>query len=142
MDESLDSTLDSELDKVVDEIKKYQITDSKTIKERKKSILNTLVLEPKEMKHYQDLLLEYRYVDELDELRMGSYLRFFRLNTDTLSLGRGGFLADIKFKNQSILLLLKNRSSFFKLKMEECILFQKNTPQEEIIIHILDQVKG
>jgi len=135
-------SLESELDKVVEEIEKYQITDTKTIKERKQSILDKLVLEPEEMIHYKKLLIDYRYIDEIDELRLGSYIRFFRLETETLELGRGGFLADIKFKKQKIILLLKNRNLFFQLKMDECILFQKNTTQEQFIIHILDQVKG
>jgi hypothetical protein len=134
--------LESELDKVVEEIQKYQITDTKTIKERKQTILDKLVLEPEEMANYKKLLMDYRYIDEIDELRLGSYLRFFRLDTETLELGRGGFLADIKFKQQKIILLLKNRNLFFNLKMDECILFQKNTTQEQFIIHILDQVKG
>ena len=134
--------MESELDKVIDEIQKYQITDTNTIKDRKKKILQTLVLEPSEMKHYQTLLTDYRYVDEIDELRMGSYLRFFRLNTETLDLGRGGFLADIKWVHQTIVLLLKNRTRFFNLKMDECILFQKNTKQEEMLIQILDHIKG
>jgi hypothetical protein len=135
--------MDSELDKVVEEIQQYQLTDTRTIKERKKKILDTLFLEPELMKHYQSLLLEYRYVDEVDELRMGSYIRFFRLNTDPdfLTLGRGAFLADIKIQKHVIILLMKNRNYFFNLKMDECILFQKNTNQEKVLIQILDQIK-
>ena len=129
------------MDKIIDEINKYHITDSRTIQERKKQILQNLVLEKDEMKHYQKLLLEYRYVDEVDELRLGSYLRFFRLTTDTLVLRSGGFLADIQVKKDQIVLLMKNRTRFFQLKLNECILFQKNTTQETLLIQILDQIK-
>jgi hypothetical protein len=80
-------------------------------------------------------------VDEIDELRIGSYLRFFRLNTESLELGTGGFLTDIKRSKQSMLLLLKNRNRFFQLKMDTCILFQKNTKQEDILIQIMDHLK-
>jgi hypothetical protein len=75
---------------------------------------------------------------------MGSYLRFIKINIDpveSLSLGKGGFLADIKMK-EGIVLLLKNKNRFFQLKMDECILFQKNTKQEELLIQILDHIKG
>ena len=133
--------METQLDEMIEEIQKYQITDSRTMRERKKKVLQTLLLEPDVFKQYQTLLLEYRYVDEVDELRMGSYLRFFRLNTDTLNLGRGGFLADIKLQKQVIVLLLKNGNRFFNLKMDECILFQKNTTQEQVLIQILDQIK-
>ena len=119
----------------------YHITDSNTIQYRKKQILHKLVLDKEEMSHYQKLLREYRYVDELDELRLGSYIRFFRLTTDTLDLRSGGFLADIQMNQEQIVLLFKNRNKFFKLKLNECILFQKNTTQEKILIQILDQIK-
>jgi len=132
--------MENEMDKMIDEMNQYHITDSNTIQYRKKQILQKVVLDKDEMNHYQKLLREYRYVDEVDELRLGSYIRFFRLTTNTLELRSGGFLADIQM-NEEIVLLFKNRNKFFKLKLNECILFQKNTTQEKILIQILDQIK-
>jgi len=134
--------MEDEMDKMIEEIQQYQITDSRTIRERKRKILQKIVLDSKEMDHYQELLKEYRFVDEVDELRIGSYIRFFRLNTDTLSLRNGGFLVDIKIHKQIISLLFKNRNQFFKIKMDDCLLFQKHTSQEHILIQILDQIKS
>ncbi len=134
--------MEYEMDKVVEEIEQRHLTDTQTIQERKTIILKKITLDKKEMNHYQTLLLHYRYVDEVDELRLGSYIRFFKLNTNTLELGRGGFLADIQVHNQRIVLLFKNRNRFFRLKMDECFLFQKNTEQENLLIQILDQIKG
>jgi len=134
--------MDQELDKVAKEIEQYHLTDTRTIKARKTLILKNITIDKEELTRYQKLLLQYRYIDEVDELRMGSYLRFFKLDTDTLDLGRGGFLADIQVHQQRIVLLFKNRNRFFRLKMDECILFQKNTSQEELLIQILDHVKG
>jgi hypothetical protein len=133
--------MEDELDKVAEEIEKYQLTDTRTIKERKFMILKKITLDRQELSNYQKLLIYYRYVDEIDELRIGSYIRFFKLNTTTLKLGAGGFLVDIQVSKQGIVLLFKNRTRFFKLRMEECILFQKNTQQENILIQILDQIK-
>lgn len=133
--------MDDEMDKIAEEIEKYHITDTKTIKERKNLILYKITLDRKEMNHFQNLLIDYRYIDEVDELRLGSYLRFFKLDTKTLELGKGGFLADIKLIKQQIVLLFKNRNRFFQLRMDECILFQKNTTQENTLIQILDQIK-
>jgi hypothetical protein len=133
--------MENEMDKLIDEINKYNITDSITIQDRKKQILKKLVLEKDEMNHYQKLLREYRYVDEVDELRIGNYLRFFRLTAETLELRSGGFLVDIQLNKEEIVLLFKNRNKFFKLKLNECIFFQKNTTQEKILIQILDQIK-
>lgn len=133
--------MENEMDKLIDEINQYHITDSSTIQERKKHILQKVVLDKEELKLYQTLLREYRYVDEVDELRLGSYIRFFRLTSQTLQLGQGGFLADIQMSHEEIVLLFKNRNRFFKLKLNECILFQKNTNQEKILIQILDHIK-
>ena len=134
--------MEEELDKVAEEIEKYHLTNTRILKERKNLILQKITLDKRELSHYQKLLLDYRYIDEVDELRMGSYLRFFKLDTDTLEIGRGGFLADIQVNQQRIVLLFKNRNRFFKLRMDECILFQKNTSQENVLIQILDHIKG
>lgn len=133
--------MEDEMDKVAQEIERFHLTDTRTIKDRKLRILQNITIDKDELTHYYKLLTSYRYIDEVDELRMGSYIRFFKLDTQTLDLGRGGFLADIQVVKQRIVLLFKNRNKFFKLKMDECILFQKNTQQENILIQILDQIK-
>jgi len=133
--------MEDEMDKVAQEIERFHLTDTRTIKDRKLRILQNITIDKDELTHYYKLLTSYRYIDEVDELRMGSYIRFFKLDTQTLDLGRGGFLADIQVVKQRIVLLFKNRTRFFKLKMDECILFQKNTEQENILIQILDQIK-
>jgi hypothetical protein len=136
--------MEDEMDKIAEEIEKYHLTDTKTIKERKMIILNDLIEKKEELKEYQNLLKEYRYIDEVDELRIGSYIRFFRLDENdsfSLYLRNGGFLVDIQVVKQRIMLLFKNRNKFFKVRMDECFLFQKNTTQENLLIQILDQIK-
>jgi hypothetical protein len=134
--------LDDTMNNIVEEIDRYRLTNSLTTRHRKESVLKSLTINPEEMRHYQKLLTEYRYVDEVDEFRVGSYLRFFKLNTETLSLGSGGFLVDFQLHQQQIILLFKNRNRFFRLKMDESMFFQKNTPQEKILVQILDQINS
>ena len=88
------------------------------------------------------MLKEYRYVDELDELRYGSYIRWINISREpiTLTLLRGGFIADITNKN-GINILCKNRNKFFTIKMDRSVIFQKNTSQEKLLIEILDHIK-
>ena len=133
--------MEETMDKIVEEIDRYRLTNTSVARQRKDAVLKSLTIEPKEMRNYQKLLTEYRYVDEVDEFRLGSYLRFFKLNTDTLELGRGGFLVDFQMRGTSIILLFKNRDRFFRLKMDETMFFQKNTSQEKILLQILDQIK-
>ena len=59
--------MEQELEEVMDEIKKYNIQDSQTIKQAKIDMLKQLLDDTKEIKEYYKLLKEYRYVDELDE---------------------------------------------------------------------------
>ena len=134
--------MDQELEEVMEEIKKYNLQDSNTIKQAKLDILKQLLDNKNEIKEYYKLLKEYRYVDELDELRYGSYIRWINIAREqiSLSLMRGGFIADITNKN-GINILCKNRNKFFTIKMEKSVIFQKNTNQEKLLIQILDHIK-
>jgi hypothetical protein len=140
-DNSFIIIMEQELEEVMEEIKKYNIQDSKTIKQAKIDMLKTLLDNNNEVKEYYKLLKEYRYVDELDELRYGSYIRWINIAREpiSLSLMRGGFIADITNKN-GINILCKNRNKFFTIKMDKSVIFQKNTSQEKLLIQILDHI--
>jgi hypothetical protein len=133
--------MDQELEEVMEEIKKYNIQDSKTIKQSKIDILKEILDDVSELKEYYKLLKEYRYVDELDELRYGSYIRWINIskNPVSLTLLRGGFIVDIINKN-GINILCKNRNNLFTIKMDRSVIFQKNTNQEKLLIQILDHI--
>ena len=134
--------MEQELEEVMEEIKKYNLQDSQTIKKAKLDMLKQLLDNNNEIKEYYKLLKEYRYVDELDELRYGSYIRWINIAREPISLTllKGGFIADITNKN-GINILCKNRNKFFTIKMEQCVIFQKNTSQEKLLIQILDHIK-
>lgn len=134
--------MEQELEEVMDEIKKYNIQDSQTIKKAKIEMLKELLSNNSEIKEYYKLLKEYRYVDEIDELRYGSYIRWFNITNPeaTLTLLRGGFIVDIT-NNNGVNILCKNRKRFFTIKMDKSVIFQKNTNQEKLLIQILDHIK-
>ena len=134
--------MEQELEEVMEEIKKYNIQDSQTIKKAKIEMLKELLSNNSEIKEYYKLLKEYRYVDEIDELRYGSYIRWFNITNPeaTLTLLRGGFIADITHNN-GVNILCKNRNKFFTIKMDKSVIFQKNTSQEKLLIQILDHIK-
>ena len=51
--------------------------------------------------------------------------------------------SDIKTNGKNeIIILCKNYGRYFSLKMSDTIIFQKNTSQEELLINILDHIKG
>ena len=135
--------MQTEIDEITEEIRKYNLKGSQEIKQLKHKILEEMQFNPKELKYYHKLLNEYRYVDEIDELRFGSYIRWFNISKkelDDLELMRGGFIVSMKpskTKND-IIILCKNGFRFFNVKMNESIIFQKNTNQEKLLIQILD----
>jgi hypothetical protein len=136
--------MELEINKIIDDIDKYKLSDLNTeiIKNRKNEILKQ-ILDDDEFKKYKPLLNDYRYVDEVDELRIGSYIRYFVLkdNDDDLKLARGGFIMDIQASKEDIIILCKNNGIFWKIKINNCVIFQKNTKQEEVLIKILDHLK-
>lgn len=136
--------MEFEINKIIDDIDKYKLSDLNTeiIKNRRNNILKQ-ILDDDEVKHYKEILNDYRYVDEVDELRIGSFIRYFVLkdNDDVLKLARGGFIVDIQASKENIVILCKNNGIFWKIKINNCVIFQKNTKQEEVLIKILDHLK-
>lgn len=134
-----------DLDEIIQEIEKYKLSglNTKKVKEIKTRILKKVVMNNEELKLYQKLLTEYRYVDEVDEFRPGSYIRWFNLKkVESFKLMRGGFIVDLKPTENDINILCKNGNNrFFYLKMNQSIIFQKNTTQEQLLIRILDHMK-
>ena len=135
--------MDSEINKAFSEIEERKLLTTGELKSIKNDILQKMLFEKNELKNYHKLLTNYRYVDEIDELRYGSYIRWFNLKKiKSLKLLNGGFIVYIKTNNKDIIILCKNsQNRFFNLKMNECIIFQKNTKQEELLIKILDHIQ-
>jgi hypothetical protein len=98
------------------------------INERKHTILSELKLLSLKKK-----LKDYRHVDELQEFRIGSYIRWINLSKKIFT--SGGIMVKIDIENSGIIITCKNRiNQFFTLKLDECIVFQKLTQQEYILL--------
>ena len=131
------------MERILEEMDKYNLTDHATIQKQKKKILSRLLETETERKAYLKLLVDYRYVDEMDEFRLGSYVRYFNMNKDHgIELLRGGFIVDLQTREEKVYLLCKNGANkFFKIPLHDSIIFQKNTKQEKLLLDILDHLK-
>jgi hypothetical protein len=78
------------------------------------------------------VLKDYKYVDELHQLTTGAYIRWVNLRTKKLI--NGGFVVRVDIEEDGILVVCKNRNRFFQCWMDECVLFQKLSLQEQIIL--------
>jgi hypothetical protein len=143
MDEK-NEILSDTINDIIGEIddKNLLFMSSGKIKELKNNILQKLYLNREELLHYHKVLKHYRYVDEIDEIKIGAYIRWFNLTKqDNLKLTNGGIILDMKKGKDDILLLCKNnRNRIFSLNLNKCIIFQKISSQEQILIKIIDYI--
>tara|TARA_X000000950_G_scaffold289252_1_gene411270 strand:+ start:2406 stop:2882 length:477 start_codon:yes stop_codon:yes gene_type:complete len=118
-----------------------ELTHSK-IKSIKNDILQQLQITRQELKVFHSKLKNYRYIDEVDEIKLGNYIRTIDLKKkDNIYLTSGGIIVDIEAINESIIIKCKNfRNNIFNLKFEEHLIFQKINNQEEILLNILTYI--
>lgn len=133
------------LDDIVNELDNKNLLhlNSSKIKELKNNILQKLYFKREELLEYHKKLKDYRFVDELDEIKIGAYIRWFNLNNmDNLKLTNGGIILDIKTGIDDILIICKNNyNKIFTLFLNKCIIFQKINYQENILIKIVDYIQ-
>lgn len=116
---------------------------TRKIKSMKNDMLQKLQLPKERLKEYHKKLKDYRYVGELHEIRYGAYIRWFNLkNIDHLKLTNGGIICDIQVTDTGLWIKCKNNMNrFFQLKLDECLIFQKLSDQEKIILKALDYLQ-
>lgn len=115
------------------------LTSSK-IKTIKNNYLQQLHMPREKLIEYHTKLKEYRYVDDLTDIQFGRYIRWINLKDPSkINLTTGGIIIDIKICETGIQLVCKNfRNQKFQIKIDECLIFQKITDQEKIILSALD----
>lgn len=93
------------------------------------------------LEDYFHKLKEYRYIDDLDGLLHGSYIRWIDLkNPENLTLAKGGIICDIKIGQKGVQLLCKTHPNpaMFYVIMDEAVIFQRLTSQERVILSAMD----
>lgn len=111
------------------------------IERKKREIIDELKLSKKETKELLKKLVNYRYVEEIQELQYGNYLRWINLNNpDDLKLTSGSILCEIKIEDNINLVFKNYMNRHFQINIEENLLFQKLSNQELIILYALEYV--
>tara|TARA_B100000925_G_scaffold40795_1_gene26595 strand:+ start:1159 stop:1590 length:432 start_codon:yes stop_codon:yes gene_type:complete len=118
--------------------------DTKTIQKIKNDMLQKLNLPKDKLKSFHKSLKQYRFIDEIPDIKYGAYVRWINLNNpDNLNLTNGGLVCDIKISNDDVIIVCKNSfNRFFQLKLNECLVFQKITDQEKVLLSALDYLNG
>jgi hypothetical protein len=116
------------------------------IKNKVLTTLNQLLMSKELTNKYFLQLSNYRYVDDINELKIGGYLRWFSLlpkeepsDEEPFKLSKGGHLCDILVKPNFVSIVCKNNfSKYFSFHFDECLVFQKISEQENILLNALE----
>jgi hypothetical protein len=85
------------------------------------------------MNNYCNRLIGYRVVDRICDLRNGIMIRWIKKNNGRLT--NGGLLMSVKIEDKGVQLLCKNSiNNFFNIRFDDCIIFQKLTLEEQVIL--------
>ena len=124
----------------------------------KYNVLTRIGLEDDELESTLLKLSDYRYVEELQDIHHGAFIRYIPLiikkggnsnsnnnnnnncdESNEIQIKPGGFICDIKILGSGVQLLCRNHfRRMFQLKLDEVLLFQKLTKEEEIILSVFD----
>ena len=123
---------------------KYDYLIDKTTEDLSLEIVDALqpfanTLSPDTIESYCNKLIGYRVIDRICELHLGKHIRWIKKNG--LSLTNGGILVNIRICDDCVLLNCKtSQYKFFNIRFEECVVFQKLSFEEQLIILSNDSV--
>ena len=114
------------------------------IREMNLNILNELQLPKKETYELLKKLENYKYVDEMNELKYGAFIRWIPLeDPENIHLKQGALFCEIKIKEDGVYCVCKNygyKSKHFQLSFDKHLIFQKLTEQELVLLSALDHL--
>jgi hypothetical protein len=116
---------------------------TRKILEMNLSILKELHLDRETTLEYLKKLKGYRYIDEMKDLKYGAFIRWIPItDPDNLQLKYCGIICDIKITDNGVLIVCKNfMHRCYSFIMDKCLIFQKLTNQERVIISALDHLE-
>lgn len=89
-------------------------------------------------------LKNYKYIEELSDLKYGTYIRWIPIDDPSnLQLTKGAIFCDYKFTNNGGFCVCKNMinpNKQFQISIEKNLIFQKLTDHELVILAALDHL--
>jgi hypothetical protein len=132
------------LEKALDNEENLNIinTNIQEIKNKKNDILQNLGLKKDDLKQFHNKLKNYRYIEDIKDLKYGASLRWISLNKlEKINLNNCAHLCDIKINNKGIALSMKGfNNRFFTLYLNENLLFQKLNDEEQILLKAINHL--
>jgi hypothetical protein len=117
---------------------------TKQIKEMNLKILKELHLSKNDTLDLLNKLKDYKYVDEMNDLKYGTYIRWIPLeDPNDIYLTKGALFCEMKITDDGIKCICKNygyKSRYFQIEMDKNLIFQKLTEQELVLLSALDHL--
>jgi hypothetical protein len=117
---------------------------SDKIKEMNLNILKELRLPKKDTFEFLKRLNEYKYVDEMNDLKYGTYIRWIPIeNPENIHLTKGALFCEMKITDEGVFCVCKNfgfKKRHFQISMDKNLIFQKLTDQELVLLSALDHL--
>jgi hypothetical protein len=117
---------------------------SDKIKEMNLNIIKELQLPRKDTLDIMNKLREYKYVDEMNELKYGAYIRWIPIEDPTnINLTKGALFCEMKITDDGVFCVCKNygyTQRHFQLSMDKNLIFQRLTDQELVLLSALDHL--
>ena len=114
------------------------------IKEMNLNVLKELQLPKLETLHLLDKLQNYKYVDEMNELKYGAYIRWIPIEDPTnIKLSKGALFCEMKITDKGVFCICKNYGfapRHFQISMDKNLIFQRLTQQEQVLLSALDHL--
>jgi len=115
---------------------------NKKIKQLTMEVLKELQLEKETYVDYVKKLNGYIYVEEMQDLKHGSYIRWINIkDPENIYLTNGAIISEIKICDEGINIVCKSFSKrHYQIEMDSCLIFQKLSGQEQVLLSALDHL--
>jgi len=107
-------------------------------------ILKELQLSKEDTTELFNKLKNYKYVDEMNELKYGAHIRWINIdNPSSIHLKQGAIFCEMKIKDEGVYCVCKNygyKIKYFQISFDKNLIFQKLTDQEMVLLSALDHL--
>lgn len=144
--------VDKLLEKIEGEENHY--LENKTLAKISKDIFDAIAelnVDTELAQYYCRHLAGHRYVERICDLKNGKHTRWIRRPTssktsdmmDKKSLTNGGLLVNVKIENSGVHLLCRRAMNrIFTVKFDDCLIFQKLSMEEQLVIMSYDYIEN
>ena len=110
------------------------------IKQTKNDVLQRLGLHGRQLAEIHKKLRDYRYIEDLDSLNYGAFVRWIDLrDPHDVYMTNGGIVCDMCPTEDDIIIKCKNPyHKFFQFGFNKCLVFQKLTQQESVLLSAME----